>query len=635
MRYIKKIIIYPLLLVFIIPFSTSAAMQSSNYIIYENVMHAFDGPVISLVTASVSGLNVTVTWTTNVNADGFVIYDTDPGLASSMEQGNSAKTSTAHSVALSGLSANTTYYYQVRSERVNGGITTDTTIRSFTTGSAPGAGEEEEAPPSGSGGILIIDKTDKEAPIISNVAAASVSATTIQITWETDEEATSFVEYGITSAYGSTYGNWASTTEHSVVIERLIGEQQYFYRVLSSDSWGNVGYSEGGSFITGVGEVEEGEEPAEIQPETEVDVTQRIFDFIGRLFPEVSLNLTPEEILGVESFEDLESLVNAPVLSGQPRVEVRATEATIYWTTDIEANSQVAIAPTSEYNAGADEPYLQAVGSLEEFTTEHEVTIYGLTPDTEYHYQLRSKAAFGPTSRSRDFTFTTTLEEFVITSFFSQIIDAQTAVFKWVTNKESDSAVTFSPYRGNVLAIDQAKTIKDNEVTIIHEITISEFTGGTFYDVEIESVDADGNVAAETFERFSTAEDDLPPELSHIQADSTVFLDRGDKIQTIISWLTNEPATSRVYYQEGVHGLGVDLVEATALNTDYSKEHVMVVTKFKPGLVYTFRVESIDSGGNTTLSKPHTFMTAKKRESIIDMILRILEETFGWIKKIV
>ena len=78
----------------------------------------------------------------------------------------------------------------------------------------------------------------------------------------------------------------------------------------------------------------------------------------------------------------------------------------------------------------------------------------------------------------------------------------------------------------------------------------------------------------------------------------------------------------------------VTLKESTVLSDSYSKDHIIVITKFKPGTVYTFRVESIDASGNSTLSKPHTFMTAKQKESIIQVIIRVLENTFGWMKQI-
>ena len=239
------------LLIFL-PLNLKAEMQSSSYVIYENVMHSFDGPIISAIGDSVSGQTATISWTTNVNADSFVIYDTDNTFVTSREQGSSDKSSSAHSVELNGLSANTTYYYRVRSERVNGGITTDSSINSFTTGSDDTG--EEPVSSGGGGGILIIDKTDEQAPIITNVETQDLDSGGIEVSWETDEEATSFVEYGLTESYGTTYGSWGTSTNHAVNLNNLEEDALYYYRALSSDSWGNLAYSEQGNFYTGKGE---------------------------------------------------------------------------------------------------------------------------------------------------------------------------------------------------------------------------------------------------------------------------------------------------------------------------------------------------------------------------------------------
>ena len=637
---IAKVIGFALVFVFM-PVFARAAMQSQNYVIYDSVMHSFDGPVIFSVTHSVSGQSATVTWNTDIIADGFVEYDTNSGFSASKEQGSSVKDSTGHSVVVGGLEANTLYYYRVKSERVNGGITVDSTTHSFTSGQDQDEQGEQQVVEQvvGGGGILIIDKTDKVPPEITNISVKGIAYDSVEVNWETDEEATSFVEYGSNSAYGSTYGQWDEIEEHSVVLVNLEATTLYHFRVLSSDDWGNISYSEDQAFTTAAGEgkeaivspeeipaEEEGVEPEIIIPETASDA----LDFITRLFPYVSLN----DLNNINSISDLTSFISRPVLSGEPGIEVTATEALVSWSTDIESNSLVALAPDLVYSPQAQEPYQQISGDSEGKTTYHEVRLYGLAPETLYHFQLRSKADLGPTARSRDYTFQTSLEELSITSFFSQILDDQNATFKWVTNKEADTTVKYAPYRGNVLAIDESKTIKENILSAIHEVTIDEFIAGTYYDVEIISIDGQGNVASEVFSKFSTSEDDLPPTVSHIKTDSTIFIDRSNKIQTIISWMTNEPATSKVYYQEGVHGNSVDLAETTALNTNYTKEHVMVITKFKPGVVYSFRAQSIDSGGNTTLSNVHTFMTAKKKESIFQIIIGILENTFGWLKKI-
>lgn len=634
-KVFRKLNILILLTVFLLPSGIQAAMQSSSYVIYDTLMHAFDGPIISAVSHSVSGQSVTVTWTTNVNSDSFVVFDTDASFATSKEQGTHNKNQTSHLVEVTGLEANTTYNYRVRSERVNGGITTDTTSRTFTTGSDAGEESEPETSSGSGGGLLIIDKTDKAAPEIINIQVVGIDNTSVSVTWETNEDATSFVEYGRTILYGATYGRFGASTSHQVVLENLAPNSQYNFRVLSSDDWGNVAYSENQVFSTSAGEGEEAiVDEEEIVPEEISD--EILLNWLRRIFPEVSLNeLGDNPLETLRSRADIINLISAPVLSGTPEIETGSTNATIRWLTDIDANSLVALAADEAYNPGAGEPYQQVIGKPSVYTTNHEVQLLNLQPDTLYHIQLRSKPEFGPTARSRDYTFRTTLEELSITSFFYQVIDDQTASFKWVTNKNADSAVTYAPIYNNVIAVDQSKTVRENLETTIHEIEIGDFVGGTKYYVELISQDQEGNIAEETFESFSTAEDDYAPEVSHIKADSTIFVDRGDKIQTIITWLTNEPSTSRVHYQEGVHGGDTELIESTSLNTNYTKEHVMVITKFKPGIVYSFRVESIDSGGNTTQSKVHTFMTAKKKESIIQIIINILENTFGWLKGIV
>lgn len=623
---------------------SQAAMQSSSYVIHESVMHVFDGPVISGVSASVSGQTATVVWTSDQLSDSFVEYDVNSDFSASKEQGTSVKNAISHSVDLSGLAANTAYYYRVKSQRVNGGISVYTPATNIFTTATDASGEEEEAVVSGGGGILIIDKTDKIPPVITELNVEVISNVEVKISWKTDEEATGFVEYGVDINYGAAYGYWGTSTSHTVNLKNLKPKTEYHLRSLSSDSWGNVGYSEDIIFSTLAGVIdgesaddEESDEDAaeDDEPGFLENTTLTIFDFFNRIFPEVSLNeLSPNPLADINSLEDLHNLAPTPILSGEPRVQIGADKATIFWTTDIEADSRVAFSEEENYRAGADEPYNQVVGDTENLSADHEVVLYNLSPNTVYHFQLRSKPRIGAIARSRDFTFQTSIEELSITSFFSQIIDDQTAVFKWVTNKEADSAVSFAPYHGGNLAIDLTKTVKDNVNSVIHEITISEFVGGTVYSVSLISNDKQGNRASEALNNFSTAEDDAPPQVTRIKADSTVFLDRNNKTQTIISWMTNESATARIYYQEGVHGTNIGLKESTELNTNYTKEHVIVITKFKPGIVYTFRVESIDSGGNKVLSKPHTFMTAKKKESIFQIIMNILENTFGWMKKI-
>ncbi|MDA3839710.1 MAG: hypothetical protein PF572_01345 [Patescibacteria group bacterium] len=635
-KFQKKFTLAVLLLTFLVlPLSSFAEMRSSNYVIYENLLHTFNGPAISSISSSVSANIATVTWSTDVPSNSYVIYDDNISFTASHEQGNGGESVTSHSISIVGLDWSTTYYYRVKSKSPNGDQTLSG-INSFSVGSDP-------TPPasSGGGGVLIIDKTDKFGPEISDIQIASITKDSAEITWTTNEESTSFVEYGFDTTYGNTKGQWDALLEHRVVLISLKADTEYSFRVLSSDDWGNVAYSENNIFKTLIDEDnmvdtdDDGIVDTVIPPDDLDSLLKKAVEIMDSMAGTISTEVLKDKLENpYNSLDKLASFIPAPIFNADPRVEIDAKKATVYWRTNIDASGLVALASEMDYNPNSENPYNRVIGDPEQLSQDHQLELFGLEPNTTYHYQLRSKAEIGPMAATSDYTFTTSIETIEISNFFSQVVDDNEAIFKWITNKESNSTVKYTPYRGNMLAIEETKEQKENIKTVIHEMTVSDFQPGIIYNVKIESEDINGNVATEIIDPFSTSEDDFPPEISQIKTNSSISSDREARTQTVISWITNEPATTRIYYMEGVHGPNVELSGSTEVNNDYSKDHISLFTEFSAGTVYTFRVESIDSGGNETLSDPHTFMTPKKSESIIDVIIRVLEDTFGWVKEI-
>ncbi len=100
------------------------------------------------------------------------------------------------------------------------------------------------------GAFKMTSTPDTTPPVISAVAAASITDTTANITWTTDEAATSVVNYGLTTAYGSTASVTGYTTAHSVPLTGLTQNTLYHYRVTSVDSSGNSAQSGDYTFTT-------------------------------------------------------------------------------------------------------------------------------------------------------------------------------------------------------------------------------------------------------------------------------------------------------------------------------------------------------------------------------------------------
>jgi hypothetical protein len=91
---------------------------------------------------------------------------------------------------------------------------------------------------------------DTTPPVISNVTATNIGDTSADITWDTDEAATSTVHYGTTTAYGSTETVAGYTTSHSVGLSGLSALTTYHYKVVSEDSSSNSSESGDNTFTT-------------------------------------------------------------------------------------------------------------------------------------------------------------------------------------------------------------------------------------------------------------------------------------------------------------------------------------------------------------------------------------------------
>jgi len=100
--------------------------------------------------------------------------------------------------------------------------------------------------------ILVGAAHDGLGPVISAISLSAVGAAypSPTITWATDEPATSWIDWGLTTAYelgnevsGSPFGNDVRVTSHTVQMSGLSAGVTYHYRIRSTDALGNTSYS--------------------------------------------------------------------------------------------------------------------------------------------------------------------------------------------------------------------------------------------------------------------------------------------------------------------------------------------------------------------------------------------------------
>ncbi|MFQ5598288.1 MAG: fibronectin type III domain-containing protein, partial [Nitrospiria bacterium] len=191
--------------------------------------------------------------------------------------------------------------------------------------------------------------SDTTPPVISAATAVGMTEVGATINWSTNEAATSLVEYGPTTAYGSfSTTSTILVTSHSRSLGGLSAATTYHYRVVSSDAFGNKATSADGTFTT-------------------------------------------------KALTD----TNGPVISGISADAITQSAANISWVTDEPASARVEYGLTAAYGASTT---LNATLLLK-----HTQAVTGLLPGTVYHYRVVSKDKSGNQSVSGDHSFVTSL----------------------------------------------------------------------------------------------------------------------------------------------------------------------------------------------------------------------------------
>src|SRR3989344_336209 len=532
---------------------------------------------------------------------------------------SSADYSKNHSQTFTGLTEKTMYHVKAYSENRSGGEVFG--FLTCTTTATPAAEVIVVRPP----------VTDVTPPIISAVEIKDITATTVTIAWTTEELS----------------GN------HSVMLGGLKPSVAYNFKITSADARGNRAYAGDQSFTTlslpeaaqttkdeleklqkELKELKEKQESEAKKAQSLAEATARFKAILKSVASDVSLQDLEDLTTDIsDTISDITQEVTPPnIIGGVPAVEIEANKATIKWKTNKMANSIIALAPQSDYNAQVKDPYTLQVGQTQEEVKEHIVTIPDLKPSTVYHFQIRSKAKVGPEGRSRDFVFETKPELPVIIDYSFKKITENSITVVWRTNVLSSSLVRYTPFSPDGDLLDKESKTQGNPAFVqAHEVAVTNLPPNVAYLVEISSKDVTGAEVSRVLGTVRTIVDVKTPVITKVRAESTLFPGKVEKTQTIIYWETDEPSTSQIFWKEGVSK--GDYADSSRLDMEYTTSHVMVMTNFKPGSVYRFQVESVDPAGNKSRSTDYTVLTPKKGETVIDLIINNFQDIFGFLRK--
>ncbi|MFH1509865.1 MAG: fibronectin type III domain-containing protein, partial [Candidatus Nealsonbacteria bacterium] len=374
--------------------------------------------------------------------------------------------------------------------------------------------------------------------------------------------------------------------------------------------------------ISETSEEEIKDEDSELVLEEE-KVVKEIIDFL--------IGLTnPNSLSSVSTIlkESAAKIMSPPLIIGEQfKVEVDQTKATIMWVTDKKSNSLIAYSPEEDYNITKDEPYAIVVGNPDEKVTDHIVEILNLKPSTSYYYQIRSEPAIGPRAESEVKTLKTSSLLLEISDITFEKITESIVNLSWKTNIPARTIIAWTN-----LETGDEETEENPSFLRDHTFKLEELVPNIDYSLKLVTIDESGNEANSPILSFSTGEDSLAPEIYQVRSDAAIS-PGGEKVQTIITWLTNEFSSSQVFILEGLNS-DPALAISTQVDEALIRKHTVVVPGLKPGTVYLFRVQSTDPSGNTAVSRDFTLLTPQQRKTIIQTIIQNFEETFSWMQRL-
>ena len=390
-------------------------------------------PVISGVSSSgLSASGATINWTTNEASDSQVEYGLTTAYGVSTVLNSSMVTS--HSVQLMDLGMNKLYHYRVKSRDAAGNLGTSGDF-TFTTNSNP-----NRPPTINSFGNNAVDRD----PAVSGIQVYEGDTVTYSATasdpdgdpliWNwyyqiNNGSAVSFKNgsgqvqsatytYPVGSA-GSSYlwklevsdGQLSAqqTVTVSVISQPLpppgscgeadailkLGQVQYFQALATNEPTGEkIRYEfDWGDGRTTVTEMVNSNTPKVVSQSW---LTEKIYDVKVKAVDAAG---------GISVWSDSLSICvdsTPPLITDVSATAITTTSSTITWKTNEPADSQVEFGETMAY--GTLTPIISAL------ITNHSLAIQGLSPNTTYHFRVKSRDAATNLATSGDFTFTTAID---------------------------------------------------------------------------------------------------------------------------------------------------------------------------------------------------------------------------------
>lgn len=590
----------------------STDTNTNNYYNFITTLDTTPPVITGISTPVMAAKQAVVVWKTDEPSTSQVLYSTTSGDTSKYTITDLTK-SIYHVVTLSAQTTNagaaggtnelipeTKYYYVVKSADTAGNTATSPE-QTFTT---PNTGDVTIV------AVSIVNTSltgagatpDTTPPIISDIKATPIDSFNEAISFTTNKDAVTFIDYGKDTTYGNNVGHPVLTTSHNTKLPGLSMGTNYHYRVTVIDKSGNMTKSDDQTFKTPFLSEQVATSTAPLDDNTLLQT--KIEDLVQSALPSLS----------------------APYITVPKITNISEHGATVSWNTNVKAYGLLGYASDDDYIA-KNSSYSAELSAGSNRTVAHSVDLTNLKSNTKYHIQASSYVFQQVVGKSDDITFLTKPAQ-IQGSVAERTKSSFTVV--WTTDEPATSIVEYIDKNTGATGRTSDETMRT-----AHSVKIENLPSGSTYTVNISGINKEGNTLEAVSPLTITVPRDLiPPVISGFKVDNALVPGRTDRIQTIVSWKTDKPADSTVYYEEGAGTPGetAELANKVTQTGTFVQSHSIILPNLKPGTIYRLKITSIDDSGNKTSFGPRTIITPQQTQSITDVIFKNFEDSFKFLR---
>ena len=296
--------------------------------------------------------------------------------------------------------------------------------------------------------------------------------------------------------------------------------------------------------------------------------------------------------------------------------EITSSTAIISWKTSAPTMARLDYGPSLSYGISVDDNNITA-------STIHIVKLSSLDSGKAYHIKIVSTTEYGSKLNSDDYTFQT-IERPKVSEVRFQPVDSEAMAgvkITWKTNVPTSSTVQYE-------ALGARLESSLSDLVTLHEINLQNLASNTEYSISVYGRDQYGNLAPSSTQVWQSQLDTRPPAISNLSYGVNIIEStKGKRAQIIVTWNTDEPATSQLAFGPMSNS---NLLNKTTLSAEPTTSHVAIISDLNLADIYKVQASSRDLNGNVAYGATTTVVTPDKEVGIFDSILNLMLKLFSF-----